>query len=258
MEGMFHYFIPDDGDSPDHLNVFPLPKASSLTVAHLKKDFPLPGEFHFRFKMAFEGTYVWLDAADDEPVPEYNGVVISKISRISKATETIPVKTKEVPKAIPPPPKIETPAAVPDLIETSTPSAKETKVFHDDLVGLMSTPPTSSPRVTSPTNQVPSGGDPFNLFATGNTPASSTPMRPPTPHAHSFQANPTPSSFPSGFPMNNAPRPAMNNSTGMNISNMNMNNPMLRPQQQQPMNNNGFNNLQWNNMMRPPPNQRTW
>ncbi len=26
MERMFNYFIPDDGDSSEHLNVFPLPQ----------------------------------------------------------------------------------------------------------------------------------------------------------------------------------------------------------------------------------------
>ncbi|OQR93955.1 hypothetical protein ACHHYP_02009 [Achlya hypogyna] len=271
MEGMLNYYVPEDGDSPDHLNVFPLPTKTGLKLAHIKKEFPLPGKFHFRFKQAFEGTYVWLDIGDNDPVPEYNGVIISKVARVvDEAAPAAPAKVVEA--AVPPPPKIETAPAVPDLIETSTPSAKDTstKVFNDDLVGLMSTP-TASPRVTSPVSQPPKAVDPFNLFAGGN---AAQPMRPPTPHGGpqpGFQGQnfmPPPAAG-GGFPMGGgAPRP-MNSS--MNISNMGMN-PMMggapRPAQGAPMGGGGFNNLQWQGMggsgapmnMRPPgnPNQRSW
>ncbi|KDO20335.1 hypothetical protein SPRG_13480 [Saprolegnia parasitica CBS 223.65] len=273
MEGMFNYYIPDDGDSPDHLNVFPLPLKAGLKLAHIKKAFPLPGSFHFRFKQAFEGTYVWLDIADNDPVPEYNGVVISKVARVvDKAEAAAPAPAPVKAAAVPSPPKVEAPPAVPDLIETSTPSAAKdanAKVFNDDLVGLMSTP-TASPRVMSPVNQPKAPVDPFNLFAGGAAP----PMRPPTPHGaqQGFQNAPyMPPGGAGGFPMG-PPRAPMNSS--MNISNMNMN-PMMgggpRPAQGPPMGNNGFNNLQWqgmqqppnggNPMMRPPtnnPNQRSW
>ncbi|KUF96126.1 hypothetical protein AM588_10005975 [Phytophthora nicotianae] len=61
MEGMLNYFVPEDGDSSDHLNVVPLPRVEQLRLQHVKKvrlmSFPLPGDFHFRFKTAFEGTY---------------------------------------------------------------------------------------------------------------------------------------------------------------------------------------------------------
>ena len=89
MEGMLNYFLPEDGDSSDHMNVMPLPRTDQLKLQHIKKvwcpyararrpmerprcalgvlselscvfvcqNFPLPGEFHFRFKTAFEGTY---------------------------------------------------------------------------------------------------------------------------------------------------------------------------------------------------------
>lgn len=81
---MLNYFIPEDGDSSDHLNVVPLPRVDQLKLQHVKKVrcspsvdatqgrsakdihvhyvvcmqvFPLPGQFHFRFKTPFEGTY---------------------------------------------------------------------------------------------------------------------------------------------------------------------------------------------------------
>lgn len=37
MEGMLNYFIPEDGDSSDHLNVVPLPRVEQLKLQHVKK-----------------------------------------------------------------------------------------------------------------------------------------------------------------------------------------------------------------------------
>lgn len=40
MEGMLNYFIPEDGDSSDHLNVVPLPRVDQLRLQHIKKVSP--------------------------------------------------------------------------------------------------------------------------------------------------------------------------------------------------------------------------
>jgi len=38
MEGMLNYFVPEDGDSSDHLNVVPLPRGvDQLRLQHVKK-----------------------------------------------------------------------------------------------------------------------------------------------------------------------------------------------------------------------------
>lgn len=37
MEGMLNYFVPEDGDSSDHLNVVPLPRVDQLRLQHVKK-----------------------------------------------------------------------------------------------------------------------------------------------------------------------------------------------------------------------------
>lgn len=42
MEGMLNYFVPEDGDSLDHLNVVPLPRGvDQLRLQHVKKVSPL-------------------------------------------------------------------------------------------------------------------------------------------------------------------------------------------------------------------------
>jgi hypothetical protein len=37
MEDMLNYFIPEDGDSSDHMNVLPLPRVDQLRLQHVKK-----------------------------------------------------------------------------------------------------------------------------------------------------------------------------------------------------------------------------
>lgn len=52
------YFVPSDGDSEDHPNVFVVRKAPKvLTVADIVSSFPLPGEYLFRAKMPFGKTH---------------------------------------------------------------------------------------------------------------------------------------------------------------------------------------------------------
>ena len=36
MEGMLNYFVPEDGDTSDHLNVVPLPRVDQLQLQHVK------------------------------------------------------------------------------------------------------------------------------------------------------------------------------------------------------------------------------
>merc|ERR1711920_792920 len=83
------YFIPDDGDTEDEPNVFLAPKCPSAPkLADIKSSFPLPGKYHFRFKINLggdNGLAVWMDCVDDrKPVPMYrNNMIIAKVTRIS-------------------------------------------------------------------------------------------------------------------------------------------------------------------------------
>lgn len=52
------YFVPLDGDSEEHPNVFLVRKAQrSLTLGDIAQSFPLPGSYIFRAKAPFGKTY---------------------------------------------------------------------------------------------------------------------------------------------------------------------------------------------------------
>lgn len=275
MEGMLNYFVPEDGDTSDHLNVVPLPRVEQLRLQHVKKCFPLPGDFHFRFKTAFEGTYVWLDVVNDaDPVPDFNGLVIAKIARVQRESSTRPPERTESPK----------PVETPDLMETSEPPPSPTKreeppvaqkTFNNDLMGLQLTDPVPSPTPKAPSApspvpaNPPAARDPFDVFAGNNT----APMRP-TPIAANMGGSNGPRGLSpttnnpggaygaaqggfnpmgSGGPSPMAPR----GPSGMNISQMHMG--MGQPQggmQQQQQQQNSFQGLQWQGMGQQPPQQR--
>lgn len=59
---------------------------------------------------------VWLDIVNDQdPVPDYNGLIVSKVSRVQSESATRPVERVET-KTAPP-----APIKAPDLIETNIP-----------------------------------------------------------------------------------------------------------------------------------------
>ncbi len=52
------YFIPSDGDTEEHPNVFVVRKpARSLILNDVSSSFPLPGEYLFRAKVPFGKTH---------------------------------------------------------------------------------------------------------------------------------------------------------------------------------------------------------
>lgn len=84
------YFIPEDGDTPNHPNVFNYDTNSNqITLGVLKRIFPLPGEYHFRCRKSIGSRTVWLDIVDDNDVlPLEDGRVFAKVSRIENAIYT--------------------------------------------------------------------------------------------------------------------------------------------------------------------------
>ncbi|KAJ0412260.1 hypothetical protein ATCC90586_006646 [Pythium insidiosum] len=243
MEGMLNYFIPEDGDTSDHMNVVPLPRVDQLKLQHIKKSFPLPGDFHFRFKTAFEGTYVWLDVTNDaDPVPDYNGLIVSKIARVQRESSTRPperveAKATTAPKAAP----------APDLIETSSPpppkreeASAPAKAFNDDLVGLLADPmPTTAPQPSQaapapqPSPQGPGGfgGPGFNAMG---APGVGSPM------AHRPNASMNISQMGQHMGMNAAPGGNPGNSFS-GLQWQGMGGPQQQQQQQQPRPGMGMN-----------------
>lgn len=96
MQIIYRYFVPEDGDSEAHPNVFLAPKAAHPgappTLGQIRGAFPLPGSYHFRFKSPLvpgadrdkSSMAVWMDCTDDrQPVTTWRGTIIAKVTRIS-------------------------------------------------------------------------------------------------------------------------------------------------------------------------------
>ena len=96
MQTICRYFVPEDGDSEAHPNVFLAPKAAHPgappTLGQIRGAFPLPGSYHFRFKSPLvpgadrdkSSMAVWMDCTDDrQPVATWRGTIIAKVTRIS-------------------------------------------------------------------------------------------------------------------------------------------------------------------------------
>lgn len=90
------YFIPEDGDEEAHPNVFLAPKprqqGAPPTLRAVRDAFPLPGQYHFRFKSPLypgadreKGAMaVWMDVTQDQqPVPTWKTGIVAKVTRIS-------------------------------------------------------------------------------------------------------------------------------------------------------------------------------
>lgn len=87
MALLVKYIIPEDGDEVQHPNVFSMQgSSSSLTLGALKRSFPLPGSYHFRFLHSSGSEKVWLDVSDDgASVPSGDDGIFAKISRIANS-----------------------------------------------------------------------------------------------------------------------------------------------------------------------------
>eukprot|EP00949_MAST-11_sp_MAST-11-sp1_P005434 g5434.t1 len=144
------YYIPDDGDQLSHPNVFLLPKeemnGGDVSVGYVRSRFPLPGDFHFRFKSSFKKTFVWEDGCvESEACPRFGGHIFMKVSRMrsrenameaerahsrtySKKVEAReePKKHREVKRAAPAARKA----------KKAESAAKERRQSTDDLLGI--------------------------------------------------------------------------------------------------------------------------
>lgn len=80
------YHVPSDRDDPDHPNVFTLSKpAEEILLKDIKTSFPLPGHYHFRFKVKIDNAFYWLDVTDDNiVVPAHSSrKIVAKVLRLS-------------------------------------------------------------------------------------------------------------------------------------------------------------------------------
>merc|ERR1712232_102980 len=65
----------------------------------IRARFPLPGTYHFRFKMRYEQNAIWMDVTnEDSQVPMYEEKIFCKVLRLSW-TDAAPGKSAAQPAA---------------------------------------------------------------------------------------------------------------------------------------------------------------
>eukprot|EP00916_Digyalum_oweni_P003650 GHVL01006520.1.p1 GENE.GHVL01006520.1~~GHVL01006520.1.p1 ORF type:complete len:167 (+),score=30.42 GHVL01006520.1:80-580(+) len=83
MKTYIYYYIPSDSDDIEYPNIFTIPK-DDVKLSDIKKNFPLPGRYHFRFKIKQDSSFAWLDITnDDAALPTFQQKIIIKVLRMS-------------------------------------------------------------------------------------------------------------------------------------------------------------------------------
>jgi len=85
MSTIVQYYLPEDYEDPEKLNAFIIYKeCESIKMNDIKENFPLPGQYYYRFKFKFQNKNVWIDFNNEEAsLPKFEGKIIMKVSRIS-------------------------------------------------------------------------------------------------------------------------------------------------------------------------------
>ena len=80
---MVFYYVPEDGDVLSSPNAFIIRRAlNEVTLEMIEQQFPMDGDYFFRFKYSHSGQTVWLDLSNKKcPVPKYDGKIIIKVTR---------------------------------------------------------------------------------------------------------------------------------------------------------------------------------
>lgn len=66
------YTVPEDHDDYQQPNVFVIPSRSSgLCLKDIRTHFPLPGDYHFRFKVYMDGIDAWMDVIEESLLSHY-------------------------------------------------------------------------------------------------------------------------------------------------------------------------------------------
>ncbi len=85
MSSLIYYFVPEDKEDQEKLNAFIIYKdIDSLRLKDIQENFPLPGNYIFRFKFKFDNKNVWIDFNnEDAKLPKFDNKIILKVNRIS-------------------------------------------------------------------------------------------------------------------------------------------------------------------------------
>eukprot|EP01066_Platyproteum_vivax_P006930 Platyproteum_vivax@DN2580_c0_g1_i1.p1 len=82
---LVYYIVPSDYDDMEHPNAFPIQKPQEeIKLKDIRAKFPLPGKYHFRFKLRYDNSFVWIDVTnDDSSVPIFQQRIVAKVLRLS-------------------------------------------------------------------------------------------------------------------------------------------------------------------------------
>uniref|UniRef100_A0A7S1FKA8 DIX domain-containing protein n=1 Tax=Noctiluca scintillans TaxID=2966 RepID=A0A7S1FKA8_NOCSC len=80
-----YYWLPGDNDDADHPNAFTVMRTGSwVKLRDIKAKFPLPGTYHFRFKMKWDANAIWMDVTnEDSAVPLFDDKIFAKVLRLT-------------------------------------------------------------------------------------------------------------------------------------------------------------------------------
>ncbi len=86
MTTFIYYFIPEDNENENKMNIFIIYKNyKDIRLNDIKENFPLKGEYYFRFKFEFMEKNVWIDFNNPVGVlPKYDDKIIMKVTRLSE------------------------------------------------------------------------------------------------------------------------------------------------------------------------------
>lgn len=87
------YIIPEDHDDYKQPNCFLIYKhADKITLADIRKSFPVPGDYFFRFQFVHQRHLIWLDITNEScKLPRVDGAITVKATRQSWHGESKPV-----------------------------------------------------------------------------------------------------------------------------------------------------------------------
>ena len=87
---LIFYYVPEDKDDLGMPNAFGIKKSiDELRITDIKEQFPLEGQYHFRFKYKHGSDLVWLDLVNSNcKLPTFNGQIFMKVTRKSWSTNS--------------------------------------------------------------------------------------------------------------------------------------------------------------------------
>eukprot|EP00933_Yihiella_yeosuensis_P045016 TRINITY_DN40327_c0_g1_i1.p1 TRINITY_DN40327_c0_g1~~TRINITY_DN40327_c0_g1_i1.p1 ORF type:complete len:185 (-),score=44.15 TRINITY_DN40327_c0_g1_i1:88-642(-) len=175
LPGMYvYYWIPGDNDDPDHPNSFEVPiQGGGPKLRDIRARFPLPGTYHFRFKMKWESGYVWMDVTnEDSIVPTCEDKVFAKVLRVNWTGTAPQSQTPSGGSAAvsgSPPPTAAAATAPKAAAPRPQQQAPATDLLFGDSIGVPSSSPSASPVSTgglsaSPTSSPGRKTDDFDML----------------------------------------------------------------------------------------------